>query len=679
MGDMVIALAGNPNTGKSTVFNALTGLNQHTGNWPGKTVASARGRYNQAGQEVELVDLPGTYSLLASSVEEQVARDFICFGNPDATILVADATCLERNLNLVLQVLEITPKAVLCVNLMGEAKRKGINIDTGKLAQKLGVPVIPIVAREGQGLAELKETVAQVATGAGHNAAYRPTYPQRIEQEIAALTPKIVDLLPQGLNPTWVALRILEGDDSILTHLPQITPVFMETQLRAQEQIDLIRDEIVTAIYRQAEGIAAEVASQAAKRRTDWDRKIDDLLTSKLFGYPLMLALLAGVFWLTISGANYPSQAFAALFFRFEDQLTHLFFWIGAPAWLHGLVVLGIYRSLAWVVSVMLPPMAIFFPLFTLLEDLGYLPRIAFNLDGLFKRAGTHGKQALTMAMGFGCNAAGVVAARIIDSPRERLIAMVTNNFVPCNGRFPLLITLAALFFGGGALTASSGLAAATVVVGLVLVGIVITLLSSLLLSKTLLRGVPSSFMLELPPYRKPQIGRIIVRSIFDRTLFVLKRAVIVAAPAGAVIWLLANIQIGEQSLITHLAAGLDPFSRVIGFDGYILLAFILGLPANEIVIPILLMSYLGAGAMLELDSLPALHALFVDRGWTWLTALNTMLFSLLHFPCATTLLVMHKESGGVKWPLVSAIITTGTAIVVCFLIAQGARLLGLV
>lgn len=678
MGDLVIALAGNPNTGKSTLFNALTGLNQHTGNWPGKTVAIARGRFEHAGRTIELVDLPGTYSLLASSVEEQVARDFICFGDPAATILVADATCLERNLNLVLQVLEITPRVVLCVNLLDEAERKGIAVDTTKLAAKLGVPVVPIVAREGRGLAELKERLIEVATKSGEKAAYQPVYPEQIERAAKELVPQIADMLPAELNPTWIALRMLEGDESILTHLPQLAPVFAEVQASTRGQVDALRDQIVTAIYRQAEAIAAAVVSRPARQRTDWDRKIDDLLTSKLFGYPLMLALLAGVFWLTISGANYPSQALAALFFSIEDRLTQLFLLAGAPEWLHGFVVLGVYRSLAWVVSVMLPPMAIFFPLFTLLEDLGYLPRIAFNLDGLFQRAGTHGKQALTMAMGFGCNAAGVVAARIIDSPRERLIAMVTNNFVPCNGRFPLLITLASLFFGQGALMAG-GLVAAGMVVGLVLLGITITLLISWLLSKTLLRGVPSAFMLELPPYRKPQIGRIIVRSLFDRTLFVLKRAVMVAAPAGGVIWLLANLTVGGQSLITHLAGRLDPFSRAIGLDGYILLAFILGLPANEIVIPILLMSYLGAGAMLELDSLSALHTLLVGRGWTWLTALNTMLFSLLHFPCATTLLVMRKESGGLRWPLLAVVITTGTAILVCWVIAQGARLVGLV
>ncbi len=552
-------------------------------------------------------------------------------------------------------------------------------MDTEKLAQKLGIPVIAAVARDGQGLAELKDTVAQVAAGERPTNPYVPRYPQWIEREVQRLATEVVELIPDQISAEWVALRVLEGDSSILSYLTEVAEIFDRAQSRYQDQANTIRDGIVTTIYQQAEAIASQVVSVPEKQGTDWDRKIDDILTSKIFGYPLMLALLGGVFWLTISGANYPSQVLATLLFGLEAQLTQLFLWAGAPEWFHGLVVLGTYRALAWVISVMLPPMAIFFPLFTLLEDLGYLPRVAFNLDGLFKRAGTHGKQALTMAMGFGCNAAGVVATRIIDSPRERLIAMVTNNFVPCNGRFPLLITLAALFFGGGAITATSGLVASGIVAGLVLLGIGITLFVSFLLSKTILQGVPSSFSLELPPYRKPQIGRIIVRSVFDRTLFVLKRAVVVAAPAGAIIWLLANIQIGNQSVISYLAAGLEPLGQAIGLDGFIVLAFLLGLPANEIVIPILLMSYLGAGAMLELDSLAAMRSLFLERGWTWLTALNTMLFSLLHFPCATTLLVMRKESGGLKWPLVTAAITTVTAVIVCFLVAQGARILGLV
>ncbi len=438
-----------------------------------------------------------------------------------------------------------------------------------------------------------------------------------------------------------------------------------------------LRDQIVKDIYQQAEEISQKVVTSPDSQR-DLDRKIDNIVTSKIWGYPLMLALLSLIFWITVTGANYPSELISKILFGFQDKLTEFFHWAGAPGWLHGVLVLGLYRCLAWVVSVMLPPMAIFFPLFTFLEDLGYLPRIAFNLDKFFKKAGAHGKQVLTMCMGFGCNAAGIVACRIIESPRERLIAILTNNFVPCNGRFPTLITMAAVFMGL-MLARYNSFTASGVVAGVVVVGIAITLLVSWILSKTLLKGVPSTFTLELPPYRMPKIGTLLVRSIFDRTIFVLMRAVVITAPAGAITWILANINTGGMSIIAHMAGWLDGFGHMIGLDGYILLAFILGLPANEIVIPILIMSYLAQGAILEFDSIDSLRKLLVANGWTWLTALNMILFSLLHFPCATTLLTIRKETQSIRWTILAALIPTGTAILVCFLVAQIVRALGLI
>lgn len=443
-------------------------------------------------------------------------------------------------------------------------------------------------------------------------------------------------------------------------------------------QTNNLRDRIVSNIYSKAEALAEKVVHRSAGT-VNWDRRIDDVLTSPIWGFPIMLLLLGVVFWLTIAGANVPSAMLADALFWGQDRLTELFMAWGAPAWLHGVLVLGLYRGLAWVVSVMLPPMAIFFPCFTLLEDLGYLPRIAFNLDRFFKKAGAHGKQALTMSMGFGCNAAGVIACRIIESPREKMIAILTNNFVPCNGRFPTLIAVSTIFMGGAVGYTYGTMAAAGTVVLLVLAGIATTLAVSWFLSKTMLKGEPSSFTLELPPYRIPQIGQVIVRSIFDRTLFVLYRAVVVAAPAGALIWILANVMVGDKSIVAHTAAWLDPFGRMLGMDGFIILAFILGLPANEIVLPILIMSYLATGSMLELDSLDALRKLLLDQGWTWVTALNVLLFSLLHFPCATTLLTIRKETNSIKWPVVAFLLTTCVAILVTFLTAQGARLLGLV
>ena len=689
--DLVIAVAGNPNTGKSTVFNSLTGLRQHTGNWPGKTVTNAQGRYSYNDKSFVLVDLPGTYSIMSNSVEEEVARDFICFGNPHTTVVVTDATCLERNLNLVLQILEITNKVVVCVNLLDEAERKTIRVDLKGLSRILGVPVIGTNARDGIGLDELKQAVYQVATGKTQPQPLVVDYGEVLEEALSLLTPAVSDLVDGRLNPRWGALRLLDRDSTLSTslntylNLDLLEKDSIDTKLQAawellqSQQItpDVLRDRIVSCLVLTAEKIAAQVVTTTNTTHNALDRKIDDILTSRVWGIPTMLLLLGVIFWLTIQGANYPSEMLAEGFFWLEDLFSNLFFANQWPEWLHGILVLGVYRTLAWVISVMLPPMAIFFPLFTLLEDLGYLPRVAFNLDSFFKRACAHGKQALTMCMGFGCNAAGVIACRIIDSPRERLIAMITNNFVPCNGRFPILIVLSTIFIAG-TVSRFQSLVATLAVLAVIVLGVVITLIISRILSQTILKGLPSSFTLEMPPYRKPQVGRILVRSLLDRTLFVLGRAVVVAAPAGLVIWVMANVFIGDISLLERGASLLQPFAHAIGMDGYILMAFILGLPANEIVIPILIMSYLRTNAMLELDSLVALRELLVQNGWTWLTAVCTMLFTLNHWPCGTTLLTIRKEAQSFKWSMVSLFIPTVTGIVVCFVVAQGARLLGL-
>lgn len=690
--DIVIALAGNPNTGKSTVFNGLTGLNQHTGNWPGKTVTNTQGKYTYKDKRYVLVDLPGTYSLLANSVEEQIARDFICFGNPHATVVVTDATCLERNLNLVLQIMEITDKVVVCVNLLDEAKRKGIKIDLKKLEEILGVPVIGTIARSGEGLEEFKDTVEKVVRGLIKTNPKPVDYNKILEKSIKEVEPRINDLVNNRINSKWVALRLLDGDDALMESInnylnfdlskdKQLNKKLHDAHEKLKKEnvrLNDLRDHIVFDIIKTAENISKEVVYLQNRVHNELDRKIDKVLTSRSLGIPIMLALLGIVFWLTIKGANIPSDIVAKGLFWIEGQLTDFFSRLGTPQWVHDILVLGMYRTLAWVVSVMLPPMAIFFPLFTLLEDLGYLPRVAFNLDYFFKKACAHGKQALTTCMGFGCNAAGVIACRIIDSPRERLIATITNNFVPCNGRFPTLITLATIFISSTAGAFSSAIAALSIL-ALIILGVLITLSVSKVLSKTILKGLPSSFTLELPPYRKPQVGRIIVRSVFDRTLFVLGRAIAVAAPAGFVIWGMANITIGSANLLTHCARFLNPFAQLLGMDGYIMMAFILGFPANEIVIPILIMGYMAKGSMLELNSLNEMKQLFVDNGWTWLTAVCTMLFSLNHWPCGTTLWTIGKETQSPKWTLVSFALPTVTGIVLCFIVAQGARLLGLV
>ncbi len=689
--DKVIALSGNPNVGKSTVFNNLTGLNQHTGNWPGKTVTNAQGKYTHRNQKFIMVDIPGTYSLMANSAEEEVARDFVCFGSPDATIVVTDATCLERNLNLVLQTLEITDKVVVCVNLIDEARRKQIHIRFDKLANRLGVPVVPTSARSGRGLGELMDAVYDIANEQIVTQPVRIRYDEAIEQAIELLQPAICQRVEGRISSRWLALKLLDGDQTLLHSIDKYLgfnllddPEILELLRRSKQllsnrgiQPDQLRDRIVSRLIGIAEEISRETVTFENKQYNQTDRRIDRILTSKIFGLPIMLALLAFIFWLTISGANIPSKLLSDFLFGIEEKLTGLFTALSAPQWLHGILVLGIYRTLAWVISVMLPPMAIFFPLFTLLEDLGYLPRVAFNLDNFFKKACAHGKQALTMCMGFGCNAAGVIGCRIIDSPRERLIATLTNNFVPCNGRFPTLITIGTIFIGGTMGGAFRSLASTLTLTGIVLLGILMTLFVSKVLSKTILKGLPSSFTLELPPYRKPQIGRILVRSILDRTLFVLGRAAAIAAPAGLVIWILANVTVGGASLLSHAAGFLDPFGRMLGMDGTILMAFILGLPANEIVIPILIMSYLSTGTLSELENLEDLRQLLVSQGWTWLTGVCVMLFSLMHFPCATTLWTIRKETQSMKWTLASFAIPTLTGMVICFVVANIARLFG--
>lgn len=623
--DKVVALAGNPNVGKSTVFNGLTGMRQHTGNWPGKTVASAQGFCQTKKYSYTIVDLPGTYSLMAHSAEEEVARDFLCFENPDIVLVVCDATCLERNLNLVLQTMEISQNVIVCVNFMDEAKKKNITLDLEMLSRHLGVPVVGIVARKKSSLHALMQVMDR----------------------------RIDESRPESLSYTGEKLPESDVKDK-----------------------DSRKDQRISVWVQHAEKIAQDVVRYENPKYNAKDRRLDKIFTSKRTGYPLMFALLALVFWLSIIGANYPSQLLSGIFFQIQDRLTELFEYINAPEWLHGVLVLGVYRVLAWVVSVMLPPMAIFFPLFTLLEDSGYLPRIAYNLDKPFQYCHACGKQALCMCMGFGCNAVGVIGCRIIDSPRERLLAILTNNFVPCNGRFPTLIAIFTMFFAGAAGGIWSSLESALLLAGAIVLSVFITLGMTKVLSLTLLKGVPSSFILELPPYRKPQVGKVIVRSVFDRTFFVLRRAVAVAAPAGMIIWLMANITVGGVSLLNHLASFLDPFARLMGLDGVILMAFILGFPANEIIFPIILMSYMAQGSLVNMENLLQMRVLLVQNGWTWTTAISVILFSMNHWPCSTTLLTIKKETGSWKWAAAAFVIPTLVGIAVCMIFQMVVQIL---
>lgn len=690
--DRVVALAGNPNVGKSTVFNGLTGMNQHTGNWPGKTVSNAQGRCEHNGRGFVMVDIPGSYSLMAHSAEEEVARDFICFGDPDAVVVVCDATCLERNLNLVLQTIEITPRTVVCVNLMDEAEKKKIRVDIDELSRQLGVPVTGACARSGKGLDALMDAVDEITQKKDALAdPVRVLYAPAVEEAVKTLEPSLRECCGNALSPRWLALRLLEGEDDLIRSAQQYLdedvldrPDVQELLRKARKQLEeagfdeqALRDEMVSGLVRQAERICIHAVHSDGHGYSSRDRKIDRILTSKATGFPIMIALLASIFWLTIAGANIPSQWLSTGLFWVEGRLAAFFGWIGVPQFLCDMLVHGAYRTLAWVVSVMLPPMAIFFPLFTLLEDLGYLPRVAFNLDRYFKKCSACGKQGLTMCMGLGCNAAGIVGCRIIDSPRERLIAMLTNNFMPCNGRFPTLIAILTMFFVGTGSGLGQSMESALLLTAVILLGVFMTFLVSWILSKTVLKGIPSSFTLELPPYRRPQIGKVIIRSIFDRTMFVLGRAAAVAAPAGLLIWLMANLTIGDATALTHCAAFLDPFARQLGMDGVILLAFILGLPANEIVVPIIIMAYLSTGSLVEMESLSMLRQLLTENGWTGATAVSVMLFSLMHWPCSTTCLTIHKETQSIKWTAMAFLVPTVAGTAVCFLFHQLLQLFG--
>ncbi len=691
--DGVVALAGNPNVGKSTLFNALTGLKQHVGNWPGKTVARAEGGFEVGGERLKVVDLPGTYSLLAYSPEEQIARDFLLFGGADATIVLVDATALERNLNLVLQILQITGRVVVALNLMDEARRRGIRIDHRALARELGVPVVPIVARTGEGmaslLAALLDTVADGSEGSVRAVRLEP----QLEAATSELSGALHAAFPSLASRRWVALRLLDGDPRVREGLAdgelleeggaartgELDRVLVEAERLRVGLGPEARDRLVESLFREAEQITSRVVESPGIGAQTFQARLDRVLTSRLWGPLVMVGGLALVFWITIVGANVPSSLLFTATFAVGRWGRAAFEALQAPWWLTGFLWDGVYRGLAWVVSVMLPPMAIFFPLFTLLEDLGYLPRVAFNLDGLFRRVGAHGKQALTMAMGLGCNAAGVVAARVIESPRERLIAILTNNFMPCNGRWPTLIVIASVLVAAAFSPGVASIVAAGAVIGVTLIGVVVTLAVSWLLSRTVLRGVSSTFFLELPPFRRPDVLRILYTSFIDRTLFVLWRAVVMAAPAGGLIWLLANVRVGGVSLAQHVQHGLEPLGWMVGLDGAILLAYLVAIPANEIVLPTLIMIYTGVGMMVEVEGLGDLHAVLVaGAGWTLLTAVNLMLFSVLHNPCSTTIWTIWSETRSVKWTAIATVLPLLVAFVVVAGVTWAARALQL-
>lgn len=651
-----VALVGNPNVGKSTVFNELTGSNQHTGNWTGKTVDSAEGRFYYKYNQYKLIDLPGTYSLVTSSKEEEVTRDFVEALDYDCLVCVVDATNLERNLNLVLQVMEVTDKVVVLLNLCDEAKKHNIEINEKQLSEMLGVPVVRATARSGKGINSLLEEVHLLVTNASENNIVGVTYVSPIEQALRIL--KSADI------PKYRAIRLLENGEEP-NDLKEKTAYIKAVNVL--ERYNMANQNFVEAltlsVFQRSKHIAKTVVKKAPSKAEKREQLLDKVLMGKGTSVLSMMAIFAVVLWITIAGSNYPSDFLRTAFDNFEAFLANSMADAGISQLWIDLLVNGILKVLLWVVAVMLPPMAIFFPLFAILEDFGVLPRIAFNLDPCYKSCGACGKQALTTCMGYGCNAVGVTGARIIDSPRERIIAVLTNSLSPCNGRFPLLIAVIAMFF------TENSFISALILLCFIAVSMGVTLISSKVLTKTVLKGEASSFVLELPPYRKPQFIKIIAETIKEKVFFVLLRAVVVAAPAGLIIWVLNNININGTMLLTIISDFLDPFADLLGLDGVILLGFILGFPANEIVIPIILMIYLSTGSLNDYSSLSDLKEILVNNGWTSVTALCTCIFSMFHFPCSTTLLTIWKETRSVKWTVLSILTPLTAGIIICFIV----------
>lgn len=674
--EVSVALAGNPNVGKSTLFNTLTGMHRHTGNWAGKTVETAVAAVSSPKRTYKIADIPGTYSLISHSDEEAVARDYICFGGASVTVAVCDATSLEHSLGLVLQISEVCENLIVCLNLSDEAERLGIKIDEKKLSEILGAPVIKTVAKKKKSALELLSALDGYEPSKRKK--YRIIYPEKIASAAKAVEKVLLKYDTGTVPKSWIAMRLIEGDAELCEQLYRKCKVNVADNelsaaiFKAKEELfrvgigdNEIKDAIAGKVVTEAEYIAKLVSSFEGECPGNRQTKKDKIFTGKYTAFPIMLLLLFATLLITLFLSNYPSALLGRFFTWLEGYLLVFLDKIGTPDILRDALVLGIYRTTASVIAVMLPPMAIFFPMFTLLEDSGYLPRVAYNLDKPFSKCGACGKQALTMCMGLGCNAVGVSGARIIDSKREKLLAILTNSFMPCNGRFPMLISL----FGIASIAVLSGVNrgfVASAMIISVLLAIATTFLVTRLLASTVFKGEKSSFTIELVPYRRPEIIRVVFHSLTTRVASILWRAIAVAAPMGLFIFALSRIEIYGVSIVAYASEFLEPIGKIMGLDGEILLAFILGIPANEIVLPILVMLYSRAGSFGADISFEAMAELFTLNSWSFKTALCAAIFALFHFPCSTTQLTVYKETGSLKHTALASVLPTAVGFILC-------------